>query len=157
MTETIRDWSPDDGQPNQGDLHLFLLPDGYHPSRTQPIDPEEGKLILARGEATGHHHAIWFNPPMFRDDGLARALEAQAEVAQVPGTANLYRDDVMTQRLINIGELTTGELVIGYLTVEGAPVVLRHQEHDPIRLPPGVYYVGRQQEFHAGAARMVAD
>lgn len=157
MTD-IRDYDPAEGDLCQGDVILFRLPDGYIPSKTQPIPPRAGQLILAEGEMTGHHHAIWFNPPMFRDDALARALEnvAPAEAAQVASAA-LYRDDGLTARLVSAGHLTTTALAIGYLTAEGEPAVLRHQEHDAIRIPPGDYYVGRQQEFHAGEARRVAD
>lgn len=152
-----RNYDPAEGDLCQGDVILFRLPDGYSPSKSQPIQPRAGQLILAEGEATGHHHAIWFNPPQFRDDGLARAMEAKAEVAQAQGSANLYRDDAMVRKLVSSGHLTTGALAIGFLTVEGAPVVLRHEEHDAISIPPGDYYVGRQREFHAGEARQVAD
>lgn len=157
MTETIRDYDPAEGDLCQGDVILFRLPDGYAPSKAQPIQPRAGQLILAESELTGHHHAIWFSPPQFRDDGLARALDAKAETARTQGTAMLHRDDAMTQRLVSGGHLTTTALAIGYLTVEGAPVVLRHQEHDPIRIPPGDYYVGRQREWNAGEAQQVAD
>jgi hypothetical protein len=176
MTETIRDWNPGDGDFAQGDVLIFRLPDGLAPSRSQPIAARDGKLILAEGEATGHHHAIWFNPPMFRDDGLARSLEAgmvgRADHARAPATdaayraaaevpqsesATLYRDDIMTENLVLGGYLTTDELVIGYLIVDGDPVMLRHQEHDTVSIPPGNYYIGRQREMNAGEVRRVQD
>lgn len=156
--DAIRNYEPSQGDLCQGDVLLFRLPDGYIPSRSQSIPPRAGQLILAEGEVTGHHHAIWCNPTMFRDDALAHALENAAPAEAVQTTsASLYRDDDLTQRLVSGGHLTTAALAIGYLAVEGEPVVLRHEEHDPIRIPPGDYYVGRQQEFHAGAARQVAD
>lgn len=157
MTE-IRDYDPAQGDLCQGDVILFRLPDGYSPSRAQPIPPRGAQLVLADGELTGHSHAIWFNPPMFRDDALAHALEnaTPAEAVQA-ASASLYRDDALTQRLVSNGHLTTAALAIGYLTVEGDPAVLRHEEHDAIRIPPGDYYCGRQREHHAGEARQVAD
>jgi len=121
------------------------------------VQPRDGKLILAEGELTGHHHAIWFHPPMFRDDGLARAMEAQSQPAVRSAPAALYRDDGLVRGLVGDGLLTDGSLCIGFLVVEDAPVLLRHQEHDAVRIPPGHYYVGRQREFHAGEARRVAD
>jgi len=170
MNENIRDWNPDDGDLCQGDVLLFRLPDGFAPLKTQPVPPRNGKLILAEGELTGHHHAIWFNPPMFRDDALARAMEAAPEPApagkvtrclsnrgQQPVQAALYRDDDLARRLVNDGHLTTADLTIGFLVAEGTSVVLRHQEHDPVRIPPGTYYVGGQQEFHGGRKRRVFD
>lgn len=82
---------------------------------------------------------------------LARALEAQ-----IHSTA-LYRDDVLVRRLVDDGHLTDGSLCVGFLAVEDEPVLLRHQEHDAVRIPPGLYYVGRQREFWKDAARQVAD
>jgi hypothetical protein len=174
MTETIHDWNPDAGDLCQGDVLLFRLPEGLAPVRADIIHPRDGKLILAEGEVTGHHHAIWFNPPMFRDDGLARALapglhddlslrggnrsgtDMQTRPAATTGMATLYRDEQLVHRLVDDGLLTEGSLCVGFLVVE-APALLRHQEHDAVRIPPGTYYVGQQREFHAGEARRVAD
>ena len=97
---------------------------------------------------------------MFRDDAMAAALEADFKpvAATAQGTAALYRDANTINRLImQFDYLTTADLAIGLLVVEGAPMVLRHQEHDPIRIPPGSYYVGRQREINAGEIRRVQD
>lgn len=156
MTEP-RIYDPAEGDLCQGDVLLFRLPDGYIPARTQPIAPRAGQLILAEGEMTGHHHAIWFNPPAFRDDALARAMETAEPAPSTVQAAALWRDDALTRRLVSSGHLATEALAIGYLTVEGAPVLLRHEEHDAIRIPAGNYYCGRQREHHAGEERQVAD
>jgi hypothetical protein len=38
-----------------------------------------------------------------------------------------------------------------------APVLLRHQEHDAVRIPPALYHVSRRREFHvAGQIRHAA-
>lgn len=124
------------------------------------------RLILASGELTGHHHAIWDrNPPtMFREDGggagpseAATATMIKAATAAKTGTAKLYRDPKAIAALMKSGELTTDALAIGILVVEKKPVVLRHDEHDAIRIPPGRYYVGGQMEWSAADARRVAD
>ena len=151
MTE-IHDWNPDEGDLCQGDVLLFRLPDGYIPARDAEIEPRDSRLILAEGEATGHHHAIWMQPQMFRDDALAHAAPDV-----IVGVAQMFRDDALVGRLERGGHITTRSLAIGLLTVERGPVVLRHQEHDAIRIPPGDYYVGRQQEFNAGEVRRVQD
>jgi hypothetical protein len=39
----------------QGDVLLIPVPDMPGGRR---IEPEDGRLILARGEATGHHHSV---------------------------------------------------------------------------------------------------
>lgn len=154
----IRDYNPADGDLCQGDVILFRLPDDYIPSKSHQIKPRDNKLILAEGEATGHHHAIWMQPLTFHDGGLAHEkIEARFKEKDVSAAARLYRDDALIQRLASGGHLTTTALAIGVLSIEGEPAVLRHQEHDAIRIPPGDYYVGRQQEFHAGEERRVAD
>jgi hypothetical protein len=157
MMETIRNWDPDEGDLCQGDVLLFRLPKDIAPARTDIVQPRDGKLILAEGELAGHHHAIWFNPPMFRDDGLARAMEAHSQPTVTSALAALYRDDGLVRRLVDDGLLTEGSLCVGFLVVEDAPVLLRHQEHDAVRIPPGLYYVGRQREFGAGEAHRVSD
>ena len=53
----------------QGDV--LVLPCKTVPPAAVPVEAENGRLILARGEATGHHHSIALSPriAMFRDDG----------------------------------------------------------------------------------------
>lgn len=155
MTSKTRHWNPEKGAALQGDVILFRIPNGIAVDRSDEIAPRDNRLILAEGEVTGHHHAIRLvpQPVAFRDDGLARNMEALAPVA----TAKLYRAPATVQALMRAGELTTGRLAIGILEVEGGPVVLRHDEHDAIRIPPGRYYVGGQMEWSAAEARRVAD
>ena len=40
----------------QGDV--LIIPVAAIPSQTAPVDRENGLVILAHGEVTGHHHAI---------------------------------------------------------------------------------------------------
>ena len=45
-----------------------------------------------------------------------------------------------------------------FLLVRGKrPVVLRHEEHDPIAVPPGVWQVRRQREYDPRKERWIAD
>ena len=44
-----------------------------------------------------------------------------------------------------------------YLLVHGTEVVLEHEEHAPIPLPPGSYRVIRQREYAPDSVRFVAD
>lgn len=44
------------GQIRQGDV--FLVPVDSIPEGAKPVKPEHGRLILAHGEATGHHHSF---------------------------------------------------------------------------------------------------
>lgn len=170
----IIDWDPAKGDLCQGDVVLFPIPDGPVLRTGEEVKPRDSRLILAEGEVTGHHHAIW-QPAMFRDDGLARELpgspalqravdgyyaevRADADRRGPPvGTAKLYRDGDLVNILVSRGELAHGRLAIGFLVVEGGPVVLRHDEHDAVRIPPGRYYVGGQSEWDAAEERRVSD
>lgn len=153
----IIDWNPSKGDALQGDICLFRIPDGFTVSTSEEIEPREGKLILAEGEVTGHHHAIWMKYTQvthFHDEALARAEIAQIEAEP---TAKLYRDAAAVNALIQAKELTTADLAIGFLVIDGGPMVLRHDEHDAIRIPPGRYYIGGQREWDAAQERRVAD
>lgn len=162
----IHDWNPDDGDALQGDVCLFEIPDDIEIDTSEEILPRDGKLILAEGEITGHHHAIWMRntPTMFREDGSGSGVAESDTAAMVAkatkaktGTAKLYRDRTAITALVRAGALTTEALAIGILVVEKMPVVLRHDEHDAIRIPCGRYYVGGQREWDAAEARRIAD
>ncbi len=53
----------------QGDV--LVLPITALPPKTLPVQPENGRLVLAHGEATGHHHSFAFGErvALFREDG----------------------------------------------------------------------------------------
>ncbi len=58
----------------QGDV--LVVPVTEIPPGAVAAQPESGRLILARGEATGHHHSIALSErvTMFRDDGAGGGL-----------------------------------------------------------------------------------
>jgi hypothetical protein len=161
----IMDFDPAHRGAAQGDLYLFRLTDAEAKKLTGAIAkaPQHGSIRLLEGEVTGHHHEIVLD----REDGDAADPEASAEVIAVAalaiakarsaasrGTATLYRDDDLARRL---PWLRRQDLIIGFLVVSGGPVVLRHPEHDAIKLPSGTYYVGRQVESAGAEERVVAD
>lgn len=47
--------------------------------RKDGIDP----VILAEGEVTGHHHALWGRAVMFRDDALAAAIPSDLYIGSL--------------------------------------------------------------------------
>ena len=60
---------------------MLLVPTTKIPTCARAVNAENGRLILARGEATGHHHSIALHPhvAMFRDErtmqsGVARRV-----------------------------------------------------------------------------------
>ena len=142
-------------------MSLFRVPDGTKISTNDEIAPRDNRLILAEGEITGHHHAITIDRPIdltASNEMLGKIVsDNRARRSASPATARLYRDVVAVRALISAGELTTDRLAIGFLIVEGQPVVLRHDEHDAIRIPPGFYYVGGQAEYDLAEMRRVQD
>jgi hypothetical protein len=161
-----RNWNPDDGDALQGDVILFRVPGDVKLDRTDEISPRGNRLILAEGEVTGHHHAIWQrNPPtMLREDGAGSGASLEDTKAMVAsaakprtGTAKLYRDTAAVAALVSRGLLQHDRCAIGFLVVDGGPVTLKHDEHNAIRIPQGRYYVGGQQEWDAAEARRVQD
>jgi hypothetical protein len=76
------------------------------------------RVVLARGEATGHHHVLTTDDP-----------------------ADWWKKDEATaggQTAEPAGEI--------FLSLPGGATV-SHEEHAPIELPPGNYRVTRQREY----------
>lgn len=46
------------------------------PTSLQPVPPENGRVVLAHGEATGHHHSFAMSDrvALFREDGSGGGL-----------------------------------------------------------------------------------
>jgi hypothetical protein len=163
----IRDFDPALGQAFQGDIAIVPMPVGIRIATVDEIRPgEDGRLIIQEGEASGHHHAIElpaarnFRPAVERGDPVSHTRDRKLHKAfggRAVGTAKLYRDAAAVEALRGAGVLTRSNLAIGCLVVEGAPVVIRHEEHDGIRVPPGNYYLGRQVESAGAEERVVAD
>ena len=72
-------------------------------------------------------------------------------------SARLYRDPGVPEQMRQLGVLTRVDLAVGLLVIEVGPMVLRHEEHDGIRIPPGAYLIGRQIESAGAEERVVAD
>jgi len=73
------------------------------------------------------------------------------------GKARMYRDPAAAQAMVEAGLLERGDLCVGFLVVEDGAVIVRHEEHDGLRLPAGRYYVGRQVESVGAEERAVQD
>jgi|TARA_Y100000310_G_scaffold3980_1_gene4890 microcompartment protein CcmK/EutM len=87
----------------------------------------DDRIVLAKGEATGHAHAI--------------DMSSLPSDVVVTTYGSEWRNNV------------------DLLGVKGGDVVLTHEEHKPITLPPGNYEVSIVREFDhlAGRARNVWD
>lgn len=113
-------------QYRQGDV--LLIPVDEVPAKMAPVARENGRVILAHGEATGHAHAI---------------VDERAELVGLAVDEELVTAD------------QAAEL---YLMVHGdGPVDLVHDEHDTIPVEAGAYRVIRQREYAPEQNRLVAD
>ncbi len=63
----------------QGDV--LIIPVDAIPAGVSKVEAEGGRLILARGEATGHHHSLALSNrvTLFRDDTSGGRLYVQAD------------------------------------------------------------------------------
>jgi hypothetical protein len=76
---------------------------------------KDGKVILALGEATGHHHRFELNK---LDPGVTVST-LHERYGGYGGSG--YRRDA------------------SYYLIEGGPATLYHEEHNPLTVPPGLY------------------
>ena len=151
----VRNYDPRQGQAFQGDVAIIPIPEDITIATNEEILPLEGRLVIQAGERSGHHHAIdlFERAALYRDDGLARSLSSKAAARRTRGrpkaprpAAHFYRDIAVAYQMMIRELLSRCDLAIGCLVIEGGAVVVRHQEHDGIRIPPGKYIVGRQIE-----------
>lgn len=138
----IRDYDPDTGMALQGDLVIAPVRPPHYLTGFEETPAVAGRLVLLEGEGTGHAHAI------------------DLHAAPDRCGARLLRDPYLVRRLRKDAQfgLSREDLCVGFLLVEGASVVISHQEHDGIRVPQGLYYLGGQVETSAGGqVRLIQD
>ena len=139
----------------QGDV--YIQPIDKIPTGAQPASLDQGRVVLAYGEMTGHSHAFERGavPQVFMLDGMryfeipgerteasiSAAREANARIAQL----DRYRDEPAIDALIREVNALHG------------CVALRHEEHKPIIHAPGAYKAWQQVEYTPEAVRTVAD
>ena len=121
----------------QGDVVMFQVDDETFAKNRGNEDPVHynGKTpthaILAFGEATGHTHQVNM-ADMVKEAGVSLHMGYNREA---------------------------GEDVPNAFEVHNEVVTLKHEEHNPIEVPPGKYVVRIVREFDhiAGRSRYVAD
>lgn len=117
---------PIEGQFRQGDVLIERIPQIPKSAKKQK---RARRVILAHGEATGHHHALITADPAdwWKDGEIATSNEKPS---------------------VLVGEV--------FVAVPNGGVVT-HDEHYKNELPPDNYRVIRQREYHPVALRNVAD
>ena len=102
-------------------------------------NPKESSVAtLALGEATGHHHSIDVMHDENKDVEVTRYFN------------NWQHNSRANQGLGNVPE---------YFEVVGSDATIKHQEHNPITLPSGIYRVRIVKEYDpfSGTISGVAD
>ena len=121
----------------QGDVVMFKVDDDYFKENTNKghVTEYHGKqpthAIVAFGEVTGHTHQV--------------------------NMANMLKEAGVS---LHMGyNQKAGEDVPSGFVVHDENVILTHEEHDPLELPPGKYIVKIVQEFNhiTRRAQNVAD
>lgn len=119
----------------QGDVIIERIDE--IPSTAQRMKPKRGqRIVLAYGEATGHHHSI--------DIRDADWWRASSDAAKAPPPAGPQ------------GPVNGPDLDVQFLDVKTSATVT-HQEHAAIVLPAGKYRVIQQKEYSPEEIRRVAD
>lgn len=100
----------------QGDV--LMVPVASLPDDVQDCTPDEGRVIIMEGEATGHAHAFYGDAVrVYKPKGAARPT---------------------------------------YLRVVET-ALLRHEEHETAKVPPGIYRIPQQSEYTPEELKRVTD
>ena len=93
-----------------------------HSRANKNVDPVDGKTVVALGEATGHSHTF------YRKDNHDVVVNTYGESGDVQGLGNVPM----------------------YVEIKAKPekfATIKHEEHKPLSLPPGLYRTRIVREF----------
>ncbi len=127
----------------QGDVLIIEDETPRDVSRMKLIERDNGRVVLAYGEVTGHAHAI-------AEKGCSLYLDDTASIAGPDALGFIAR--------AGGGGGAVDVPVPDRTLVVDEPIVIRHEEHDAIALEAGKTYTVRHQvEYDPEAFRAVAD
>ena len=107
---------------HQGDVAFWSV--DLAPSKRFLVQPESGRLIVARGEATGHHHSF-----------------SAADV-------ELYEAEPGVAFKLEMPDGTLADALFARV-LQDAP--LKHQEHDTVTVPKQDYWIVMPREYTPSA------
>ena len=148
----------------QGDV--LIVPITSIPKTVEPIAREQGRIILAHGEVTGHAHAIKDRGvTAFRDDKLNKLFlrshgsqcgPLKGQLVEINEAQGWFRAQTELREKPIKCALSYAQIEDD--TIECGPfALLDHDEHDPIAIPDGDHEIVRQREYSPEAIRNVAD
>jgi hypothetical protein len=124
----------------QGDVLIIKISDDVSHPTSKEIERDEGRVVLAYGEMTGHAHAI-------SDMGCRLYVDDSSRISDTDAMGLISRTG---------GGIVEPPEPDRILVVEES-VTLSHEEHDPIALDKGTFRIRRQREYDPVALRTVAD
>jgi len=150
----------------QGDVAIERI--ASLPASLKPVALESGKVILAHGEVTGHHHAFAATDcEKFTDSTGAEFFKVKGQPLNL--TLPLVRQ-WKGQVMVNHSELGLIEFSENDVEVRNGMVIatgnfglLKHDEHNAHGIPAGIYKGAgasgtvRQREYSPEAIRNVMD
>lgn len=125
-------------------------------AKLEEVPREDGRVVLAHGEATGHAHAFARGAvEMYRTETDARFMWIGGGGRHL-ATENAERAARAFNDAIAAADLESARILADKAEAEGL-AALRHEEHKPVIHAPGSYQVIRQREYSPAAIRNVAD
>lgn len=114
-------------------------------------------IVLALGEVTGHQHVIADVTPLMSAVLFGDIAELNVNHPKMFAPSDTRLRSVLN--LVEVGSTFSSDQLIGQLVVGEEPVVVTHDEHDPVTLDVGVWIVARQKQWSAldSNFRAVAD
>lgn len=140
----------------------MLIPVDSIPDGLKDVPLEDGRVVLAHGEVTGHAHALVADVDFLAfdlEDLDNRFLRVEAERA---GEVDAWKCENAAGEVCFVPAYTPeGQIAAAGLDVLGREVVigvpLEHEEHLHQVVAPGEYRVHRQREYQDEAPAYVAD
>ena len=154
-------------QYRQGDVMIERI--AALPSGLKPASLEQGKVILAHGEVTGHHHAFaGTEAEKFTGEGGREFFRVKGRALKFTlPILRRWKGQVMVDHPKHgVIEFSVADVEIkgNEVTVAGDFGLLKHDEHKAHGIPAGIYKGAngsngtvRQREYSPEAIRNVAD
>lgn len=136
----------------QGDV--LLTPVSSLPAGCTEVPHDKGRIVLAYGEVTGHAHAI--ADYHAAHENATAVCDATYDNASLSARDAAYGADMAITRAMVKARLLIAPSGERFLEVT-EPVTLRHEEHDPHVIEPGIYRLPQQMEYSPAELQRVAD
>jgi len=144
----------------QGDVLIERV--GPLPEKLVTIAREQGRVILAHGEVTGHAHAIAEagTDLLQAENGEQFLRVAGRQIKSRLKILRAWRGQVLVQHpKLGVMQFATDDVTVrgDHAEIDGEFALLKHDEHSTQAVPAGNYRNIRQREYSPEEIRNVAD